>query len=52
MKAFDVLMVVNRFDMRQGKDYMDLSRNGGCSLEIKEGKLLRNHWYFLCVSQK
>lgn len=42
MKAFDILMKIHRFDIRQGKDYIEAPIK---NLNVIEGKLKRNHWY-------
>ena len=46
MRTFDVLIALHRLDMRKGSQYLDAPKNEGLSLEVKEGKIKRNHWYF------
>lgn len=46
MKAFDVLLALHRLDMRQGKDYLEAPKKNDLELNVLEGKLKRNHWYW------
>ena len=46
MRAFDVLLALHRLDMRQGKDYLEAPEKNDLELNMIEGKLKRNHWYW------
>lgn len=46
MRAFDVLINLHKIDMRKGSVYLDAPERYNQSLEVLEGKLKRNHWYF------
>ena len=46
MRAFDVLLALYRLDMRQGKDYLEAPKKNDLELNVIEGKLKRNHWYW------
>lgn len=46
MRAFDVLLALHRLDMRQGKDYLEAPEKNDLELNVIEGKLKLNHWYW------
>lgn len=46
MKAFELLLTIHRLDMRQGKQILDYAKENNMLLEVIEGHIRRESWYY------